>query len=106
MDDKHKMKHEISSVLIATIGQYSNEIASFLMASVTGFLRAIYFNQDGNKLIDAILCGLFSLAISYAADALGVDAKLTLFISSMVGFLGVSVIRDLIIKTTHRKIRK
>lgn len=75
------------------------------LAFVVAGLRIVY---SGGRLrqvaLEAPLCGVLGLGVSYSTDLLGVPSSVGAFFGSMVGLIGVETARTLAERFLNRKI--
>lgn len=99
--------------IIAAIIAYisgSSGAQGALIASATAFFRAIYFGEKKivKIILDTIICGFLSLGAAGLIDVIemfmGKELPETVFITacSMLGFVGVSTFRELLVKWFKR----
>ncbi|MGN5124102.1 phage holin, lambda family [Aeromonas sp. 30P] len=66
-----------------------------LLAMSISFLRITYDGGKGRRrLIECVMGGLLTLAVSTGATELGVAYKAAPFIGGMIGLLGIDIIRE------------
>ncbi|HAU4895851.1 TPA: phage holin, lambda family [Aeromonas veronii] len=66
-----------------------------LLAMSISFLRITYDGGSGRRrLIESVMGGLLTLAVSTGATELGVASSAAPFIGGMIGLLGVDIVRD------------
>ncbi|KFE50949.1 phage holin, lambda family [Pseudomonas syringae] len=78
-----------------------------IMAATITFLRALYEAKEANKwriLFESLICGALSLSASSIIDWMTWPPSLSVAAAGgAIGFIGVTAIRDLIIRFLGRK---
>lgn len=78
-----------------------------IMAFVISLLRIIWEAKETSVrrvLAEALICGGLSLSASTLIDWMGWPANLSIVAGSAIGFIGVSAVRELIIRFIGRKV--
>lgn len=84
------------AIVIAWLLENGSAIYGALLALAIAFLRITYHGGRGQRrLIEALLCGLITLAVDTGVRLLGIPDDATPFIGGMVGLLGVDTLRSL-----------
>ncbi|RKJ83818.1 phage holin, lambda family [Aeromonas veronii] len=66
-----------------------------LLALAISFLRITYGGGSGRRrLIEALLCGLITLAVSTGIHLIGIPQEATPLLGGMIGLLGIDIIRE------------
>ena len=80
-----------------------------LLSSVIATLRVFYDNQE-TKLIrvvlEALLCGALALCVSSIVEMLSLPPSATVTIGGAIGFIGVTALRDNLLKVINKKMDK
>lgn len=78
-----------------------------IMAGFIAVLRVLYDGKETRPLrigLEALICGGLSLAGSNALSFLGAPEALGITIGGAIGFLGVTTIREFLLRWTIKKI--
>jgi lambda family phage holin len=78
-----------------------------IMAATISFLRVLYEAKEANKwriLLEALMCGALSLSASSVIEWMSWPSSLSVGAGGTIGFIGVTAIRELIIKFIGRKV--
>lgn len=77
-----------------------------IMAATVSLLRVLYEAKEANKwriVFEALICGALSLSASSIIEWMTWPPSLSVAAGGAIGFIGVTVIRELIIKFLGRK---
>ncbi|WP_341522986.1 phage holin, lambda family [Pseudomonas sp. G.S.17] len=77
-----------------------------IMAATITFLRVLYEAKEANKwriVLEALICGSLSLSASSVIEWMAWPPSLSVAAGGTIGFVGVTAIRDLIIRFLGRK---
>lgn len=77
-----------------------------IMAATVSLLRVLYEGKEANKwrvLLEALICGALSLSASSVIEWMAWPSSLSVAAGGTIGFIGVTAIRELIIKFLGRK---
>jgi lambda family phage holin len=77
-----------------------------IMAATISMLRVLYEGKEANKwrvLLEALMCGGLSLSASSVIEWMAWPSSLSVGAGGAIGFIGVTAIRELIIKFLGRK---
>lgn len=77
-----------------------------IMAATVSLLRVMYEAKEANKwriVFEALICGALSLSASSIIEWMAWPPSLSVAAGGAIGFIGVTVIRELIIKFLGRK---
>jgi lambda family phage holin len=77
-----------------------------IMAATVSLLRVLYEGKEANKwrvLLEALICGALSLSASSVIEWMVWPSSLSVAAGGTIGFIGVTAIRELIIKFLGRK---
>lgn len=77
------------------------------MASIIAALRVLYDGKETRKIriaLESLICGCLSLAVSNAIEWLGWPSSMAVTMGGAIGFVGVTAIRELLLKWTGRKV--
>ncbi|SDI55941.1 phage holin, lambda family [Pseudomonas abietaniphila] len=77
------------------------------MATTISLLRVIYEGKEANKgrvILEALICGALSLSASSVIEWVAWPSSLSVAAGGAIGFIGVTVIREFIIKFIGRKV--
>jgi lambda family phage holin len=77
-----------------------------IMATVISGLRVLYEAKETSKrriILEALICGGLSLSASSVIEWMAWPSSLSVAAGGAIGFVGVTVIRELIIKFLGRK---
>ena len=93
--------------LLDYLNRLPPQLVGVLMAIFIAVLRIVYDGRETKPLriiLEAIICGALSLAAGSAIVALGLNSNWILFAGGVIGYLGSTAIRSLIIKFLHHRI--
>lgn len=85
----------------------SSTMQGAIMAFIIALLRIVW---DGNEtrpiriLLEASICGALSLCVTSIIDFFSLPASAAITIGGAIGFIGVTALRDLILRFIKRKI--
>jgi lambda family phage holin len=77
-----------------------------IMAATISMLRVLYEGKEANKwrvLLEALMCGGLSLSASSVIEWMAWPSSLSVGAGGAIGFIGVTAIRELIIRFLGRK---
>ena len=77
-----------------------------IMAATVSLLRVLYEAKEANKwriVFEALICGALSLSASSIIEWMTWPPSLSVAAGGAIGFIGVTVIRELIIRFLGRK---
>ncbi|MFP3851570.1 phage holin, lambda family [Pseudomonas sp. W5-01] len=77
-----------------------------IMAAATSLLRVLYEGKEANKwrvVLEALICGALSLSASSVIEWMAWPSSLSVAAGGTIGFIGVTAIRELIIRFLGRK---
>ena len=77
-----------------------------IMATTVSLLRVLYEAKEANKwriVLEALICGSLSLSASSVIEWMAWPPSLSVAAGGTIGFVGVTAIRELIIKFLGRK---
>jgi lambda family phage holin len=77
-----------------------------IMAATVSLLRVLYEAKEANKwriVFEALICGALSLSASSIIEWMAWPPSLSVAAGGAIGFIGVTVIRELIIRFLGRK---
>lgn len=80
-----------------------------LLSCVIAGLRVLYDNQEAKLmrvLLEASLCGALALCVSSVVEMLSLPASATVTIGGAIGFVGVTTLRDNLLKIINRRMDK
>ncbi|MFD1260696.1 phage holin, lambda family [Entomomonas asaccharolytica] len=89
------------SISISPIGQGST------LATIIAALRVLYDDQETKMIrviLEASLCGSLALCVSSIVEMLNLPTSATVTIGGTIGFIGVTTLRDKLLKIINRKI--
>ncbi len=78
-----------------------------IMAATVSLLRVLYEAKEANKwriVFEALICGALSLSASSVIEWMAWPPSLSVAAGGAIGFIGVTVIRELIIRFLGRKV--
>lgn len=77
-----------------------------IMAIIISFLRVLYDAKETSKiriLLESLICGGLSLSASSIIEWMDWPSSLSVAAGGMIGFIGVTAIRELIVKFLGKK---
>jgi lambda family phage holin len=77
-----------------------------IMAIVISFLRVLYDAKETSKIrivLESLLCGALSLSASSVIEWMAWPSSLSVGAGGAIGFIGVTAIRELIVRFISRK---
>jgi lambda family phage holin len=77
-----------------------------IMAATISLLRVLYEGKEANKwrvVLEALICGALSLSASSVIEWMAWPSSLSVAAGGTIGFIGVTAIRELIIRFLGRK---
>jgi lambda family phage holin len=77
-----------------------------VMAATISLLRVLYEGKEANKwrvILEALICGALSLSASSVIEWMAWPSSLSVAAGGTIGFIGVTAIRELIIRFLGRK---
>jgi lambda family phage holin len=77
-----------------------------IMAATISLLRVLYEGKEANKwqvLLEALICGPLRLSASSVIEWMSWPSSLSVTAGGAIGFIGVTAIRELIIRFLGRK---
>ncbi|WP_296254716.1 MULTISPECIES: phage holin, lambda family [unclassified Pseudomonas] len=77
-----------------------------IMAATISLLRVLYDGKEQNRrrvLLEALICGALSLSASSVIEWMAWPSSLSVAAGGAIGFIGVTAIRQLIIRFLGRK---
>jgi lambda family phage holin len=77
-----------------------------IMSATISMLRVLYEGKEANKrrvLLEALMCGGLSLSASSVIEWMAWPSSLSVGAGGAIGFIGVTAIRELIIRFLGRK---
>lgn len=80
-----------------------------ILATIIAALRVLYDDQDTKiirVILEALLCGALALCVSSIVEMLSLPPSATVTIGGAIGFIGVTTLRDNLLKILNRKIDK
>lgn len=80
-----------------------------ILATVIASLRVLYDDQETKLfrvLLEAFLCGALALCVSSIVEMLHLPSSATVTIGGAIGFLGVTTLRDNLLKIINQKMDK
>lgn len=80
-----------------------------ILSSVIAALRVLYDNQETKLLrvmLEALLCGALALCVSSIVEMLSLPESATVTIGGAIGFIGVTALRDNLLKVINKKMDK
>ncbi|MEQ7921155.1 phage holin, lambda family [Xanthomonas sp. WHRI 1810A] len=78
-----------------------------IMAATISLLRVLYEAKEQNKwriVFEALICGALSLSASSVIEWMSWPSSLSVGAGGTIGFIGVTAIRELIIRFLDRKV--
>lgn len=78
-----------------------------VLAAVIAALRVLYDDQETRivrVILEALLCGALALCVSSIVEMLSLPPSATVTIGGAIGFIGVTALRDNLLKIINRKI--
>ncbi|QTL95535.1 phage holin, lambda family [Aeromonas jandaei] len=92
------------AIVIAWLMENWPVVYGALLALTVSFLRSTYGGGSGRRrTIEALLCGLITLAVATGTSLLGVPPKATPLLGGMIGLLGIDIIREHAAKLLGKK---
>ena len=85
---------------------YAPLIYTFFISACIALLRGMKDQQTSGKLVEAILCGLISIACAEMLEYVDMPEKVAPFFGGLIGFIGVSGLRELVDELKNRIIKK
>ena len=76
------------------------------MATIIAALRVLYDGKETRKIriaLESLICGCLSLAASSLIEWLGWPSSMAVALGGAIGFLGVTTIRDWLLKWGGKK---
>lgn len=95
--------------MIYTIIAESTTIQGAIMASIIAALRVLYDEKNTRPLriiLEALICGSLSLCITSIVEFFHLPTSASITLGGAIGFIGVTGLRDFILKTLHKRIDK
>lgn len=77
-----------------------------LMASIIAFLRILYDGKETRWTrigLESLICGALSLAASSALGFFGAPESLSIAVGGAIGFLGVTTIREFLVRWAGKR---
>lgn len=85
----------------------SLETKGVLIAIIIAAMRVIVDNEETKPariLLEALICGALSYAISSGITAAGMDNNWAIFAGGMIGYIGSATVRGLALRVINKKI--
>lgn len=102
------MPEKDPNVWAALLGILSNPTwGGAVMAIIISCLRALYEAKETSKvriLLESLICGALSLSASSVIEWMSWPPSLSVGAGGMIGFIGVTAIRELIVKFLGKKV--
>lgn len=79
-----------------------------ILATIIAALRVLYDNNSIRPIrviIEALLCGALSLCVSGIVEIVGLPSSFVITIGGAIGFLGVTTLRDYILRMINKKMQ-
>lgn len=79
------------------------------MASIIAVLRVLYDDSNPRPariILEAMICGALSLCITSVIEIFHLPSNASITIGGAIGFIGVTTLRDFILKTINKRIDK
>ena len=86
-----------------------SHILGMFTAMIIAILRILYDRKEVRTvrlLLEASLCGALVLPISYGIKALGGNGDWSVFIGGVIGYLGPTTVRMLVLKFLNKRVEK
>lgn len=80
-----------------------------IMASVIAMLRVLYEAKEIKPvqvILEAFICGALSLCATSIIDIIGLPQSAAVTIGGAIGFIGVTALRELLLKVLNKKVDK
>ncbi|UYZ84323.1 phage holin, lambda family [Entomomonas sp. E2T0] len=80
-----------------------------ILATIIAALRVLYDDQETKMIsviLEALLCGSLALCVSSIVEMLSLPTSATVTIGGAIGFVGVTTLRDKLLKIINRKMDK
>ncbi|UYZ83186.1 phage holin, lambda family [Entomomonas sp. E2T0] len=94
--------------LIAAIEQ-SPTIQGAVMAAIMAILRLLYDENETKPIriaLEAVTCGAMSLCITSIVEIFNLPQSAVITIGGAIGFIGVTALRNFILKAINKRIDK
>lgn len=78
-----------------------------IMASIIAMLRVLYDDKNTKPtrvMLEALICGALSLCITSLIEIFSLPDSASITIGGAIGFIGVTALRNFILKTINKRI--